>query len=318
MIGLSLWTWFLSAMFGVKSLMVGARATHPRGAGASGRLEILPSEAVPAHVFFARGAVLPVRLRHATLAQPDDAAKDIRSASMSCGDGAFDLFLHTGTANVFWDIPSFMAFVRASIGGEASLKALCERSPKANAAAAGGMRRAPSSFALLSYESMMVMRWADAAAERLVRYRLVPGDGETQDGVPDDADRAAPWAQARLANETRGPDYLAAEWATRLAAGPVVYRLEVQLRLRESAKDADYDAGAAWDPALYPWHRLGLVTLDAVLDAASLAALRLRVDHQPSSLGLFDARSSTDFNALGHVRARLYPWAQAARRLRGG
>ena len=237
---------------------------------------------------------------------------------MSIGDGELDLFLHTSVANPFWDIPSFLDFVWASLRGEAGLRALCERSPKARAAAEGGMRRAPSSFAPLSYASMMVTRWVDATGEQLVRYRLVPADGETNDGVPTPEDRATPWSQARAADERRAVDYLATEWAARLSAGPVVYRLQVQRRPRPGAPAAAYDAGTPWAPDVFPWRELGRVTLDAALDPAALAALRLRVDRQPASLGLFEATSATDFNALGHVRSRLYPRAQAARRLRGG
>ncbi len=77
--------------------------------------------------------------------------------------------------------------------------------------------RPPASFALLRYYGQHAFRWTDAGGvERSVRYALVPAAGEK------------PYIGLRLARR-RGRDYLQEELMRRLAAGPVLLKLEVQI-----------------------------------------------------------------------------------------
>lgn len=85
-------------------------------------------------------------------------------------------------------------------------------------AALTGLRRAPSSYAALSYHTQTVRFWVDRRGlRRLVRYRIVPADPEPVEpgliSVSELADRG------RLPSDSRSPDYLRREIRRPVAAG---------------------------------------------------------------------------------------------------
>ena len=107
---------------------------------------------------------------------------------------------------------------------------------------------APSSFARETYFGVTALRFTNAAgATRHGRYRLIPVAGN------DFLDAATAAA--------RGPNYLFDELATRLSAGPVAFRLAVQL-----AGDGDVvDNSTVHWPADRTVADLGTLTLTAVV-----------------------------------------------------
>lgn len=318
-LGLHAATCLVRAMFSLNALAKRGRGTHTWGVGASGTARVVDAPSFPGNAFFRPGRSFGVRLRHATLQQTDDASKDIRSASFALEDAGerLDLFLHTGTANPFWNATTFLQFVWATLRGEKGQIAYMERWPLARAAAVGGLRRAPDSFADLSYVSMMVFRYEDADGRELyARYRLQREDRGPDSGIPLQPDAERPWDQARLAAEARPPDYLRKELVERLGRGPVRFHLQLQVHVPSPADDVEItNAGRAWDEASHPWHELAELTLDAHLPPAETEGLKLRITNHPPSLGWLRATTLADYNSLGHIRASIYPPAQRARSL---
>jgi catalase len=88
----------------------------------------------------------------------------------------------------------------------------------------------PTSYATLTYHGIHAFAFADAAgAVRHGRYHLVPAAGEH--ALTDDEAAAA------------APDYLRDELAQRLAAGPVIFTLRVEVA---EAGDPVDDPTAVW------------------------------------------------------------------------
>jgi catalase len=88
----------------------------------------------------------------------------------------------------------------------------------------------PASYATIPYHGLHAFRWSDAdGGERYVRYTLRPAASVS---------RLKPWAAKRL-----GGDYLQREIVGRLAAGPVLFSLEVQIA---DPGDPTDDPSAAW------------------------------------------------------------------------
>lgn len=314
---------YLRTMFGLSAYALKkGRATHTYGVGAAGRLEIAESPAFPDHDFFRPGAVFPVRLRHANLEFGDDAASDIRGAALKLSEDSdrspLDVVMNTGTVSAFWTTTVFLDFVRAKMKGKEALAEYGRKYPPAFAAAVDGLRRAPESYATLRYHSQICFHFrARDGATRYVRYRLIPADGVPETGLPLPGDVRNPWNQERIAGESRPPDYLRAEFRTRLESGPVRYLLQIQLHeARPGDTDEVFNSGAAWPVESHPWLDLGTVTLDRPLGAAETERLRFNIANQPPSLGVIRARAYDDYNSIGDLRVRVYRFAQAMRFLR--
>jgi catalase len=112
---------------------------------------------------------------------------------------------------------------------------------------------APESFATEAYFGVTAYEFFNAdGASQFGRYRIVPEAGVH---VLDDASKAA-----------KGPEYLFEEIAARISAGPVSYKITVQLAAAEDVVD---DATIHW-PEDRPTFELGTVTLTAPIadDAA--------------------------------------------------
>lgn len=97
-------------LFGARALLTQKRPTHTLGVGALGKVTIVTNPSFPEHELFTPGRSFPVRIRHANLSTDDDAAVDVRAASLKFADSddesPLDLIMNTGRECVFWDIPS--------------------------------------------------------------------------------------------------------------------------------------------------------------------------------------------------------------------
>jgi catalase len=88
----------------------------------------------------------------------------------------------------------------------------------------------PTSYATIPYFALHAFKWIDAeGGERFVRYALRPAAKGS---------RLAPWSARR-----RGADYLQNEIRERLAEGPVLFSVEVQIA---EPGDPTDDPSAAW------------------------------------------------------------------------
>jgi catalase len=88
----------------------------------------------------------------------------------------------------------------------------------------------PASYATIPYYGLHAFRWQDAeGGERFVRYTLRPAAAVA---------RLKPWDARRL-----GGDYLQEELTRRLAAGPILFSLEVQIA---GPGDPTDDPSAGW------------------------------------------------------------------------
>jgi catalase len=91
----------------------------------------------------------------------------------------------------------------------------------------------PASYATIPYHGLHAFKWLDAeGGERFVRYTLRPAASVA---------RLKPWQARRL-----GADYLQREIRLRLAAGPALFSVEVQIAAPGDPTD---DPSAAWPKA---------------------------------------------------------------------
>lgn len=133
---------------------------------------------------------------------------------------------------------AFIELVEAQGAGPAALVKLprvLARHPSAlrTLPVAAPSLRPPASYAVIPYHGIHAFKWIDASGgSRNVRYKLVPRAGR---------ETIAPWTARR-----RGPDYLQQDIRTRLASGPIIFDLEVQIALPSDPVD---DPSAAWPKA---------------------------------------------------------------------
>jgi len=310
----------LKLLFGLKAFKTHGRGTHLIGVGSTGRLKVVDQPNFPTHEFFRPGREFTVALRHSNLEFPDDATLDIRGCALKLSDkdgSQMDLVMNTGTTAVFWNVPSFIDFVKGKKGGKEGQRLLLERSPLAYTAAISGLRRKPSSFTGLHYYTQVVFNFsAKDSAVRYVRYRVIPADGRPEDGLPTPVDFEKPWDQERFEGVSVPTDYLRQEFRDRLAHEKVSYRLQLQLHTASPDDPPEvFHAGLTWDEATHPWLDLAEITLDRSLTDPETERLRFNIDNQPKSLGVLPASSLDDYNSINYVRVKIYRLSQLARRL---
>jgi arachidonate 5-lipoxygenase len=303
--------------FGFVALARGLRATHSTGVGAEG--EFLVDATLPAHAFFRAGARMRATLRHATLQSSDDAALDIRGATIRLLDDRgeiLDLPMNTGPVNTFQNAWVLLDFMRVAPLGALGYRLFDRKHPRIWAETLKAYRRAPSSYTSLRYYGQLLYRFAAIDERpRYIRYRLVPGEDVEESGVPPAADLAHPFRQKRAHDEDRPRDYLRTELKERLSGGAVEYRLQAQLHeIHDDDDDVVRDTSREWDEATHPWHDLGRLKLERALDDREAEALCFNIAHQPESLGVLPATSASDFNSIGYLRTVVYAAAARARR----
>ena len=312
-------------LFGLGALRKKARTTHQYGVGGAGQLTIVENPDFPEHEFFQAGRTFPVNLRHGTVSFEDDAAMDIRSASIKFLDKqsetALDLIMNTGP-RTFLDAINFWKFTMASIMGKEEdeavsskgLEKFLKKEPVFEKIFATSLRRSPDSFAQLYYYSKLVNYFkAKDGKIRYVKYRLIPEAG-LESGIPTAKDLETPWLQKRLPDETRPIDYLRREYIERALEKQIIYRL--QLRLHENVEDNKqqiFSQEQDWDETTSPWLDLATVAIDRALSGEETEELRFSIGNQPDSLGIVEGESISDPNSINSIRAQVYGWAQSVR-----
>lgn len=302
-----------------------ARSTHKYGVGGAGQLTIVEDPAFPEHEFFQAGRTFPVRLRHGTVSFKDDAAMDIRSASIKFLDNqsetALDLIMNTGP-RTFLNAINFWQFTMASIWGKEEdepvnskgLEAFLKENPVFEKIFATSLRRSPDSFAQLYYYSKLVNYFkAKDGKIRYVKYRLIPESG-LESGIPSAKDMETPWLQKRLDSEDRPIGYLRAEYVQRASEQEIIYKL--QLRLHENVednKDKIFSQEQDWDESTYPWLDLATVAIDRALSSEETEKLKFNIGNQPDSLRIVEGESISDPNSINSIRTRVYEWARRVR-----
>jgi hypothetical protein len=287
----------------------GRRALYTHGVGARGRLRVLPRPkhagpdagnvghelvGVPGNAFFQDNREFRVEARFANRTQEDDAALDIRGCALRLSDGheRLDLLFATGA---FAPASSLLDFRRLLPHSDIRRGVLKHKVVREGLAA--GMRRAPASFADLSYFHPLALEWLTPNAESyLVRFRLVPREpvlsvpnaAGVRDalGLPDAEDLQHLWQQERRPSETRDGDYLRRELHDRLANGRTVsFQLEMQFHLPDRDDSLDwYDASLEWDERAFPWRPLAELVLDRPLNEEESEALQFDPARLPASL----------------------------------
>jgi hypothetical protein len=310
----------------------GRRAVYRHGVAARGRLRVLPAaDGVPDSVSFVPGADFPVEARFANRTQEDDAALDVRGCALRLprdAAGPLDLLFATGA---FAPANCLMDFLRLLCPFGLRRGILAHKVLREGLAA--GMRRAPRSFAGLSYYHPLVLEWlTPAAGYYLVRFRLVPisrralapGSGETitepganarrlidptAHGLPDEEDLRHLWQQERRAGETRDRDYLRRELRDRLSGQTVSFQLEAQFHLPCRGDSLDwYDPSLEWDERTHPWRPIAEECEALRFDPARLPTA-LRVPMPDSETDVYDPRSlaASMFRVAGAL-GRLRTW----------
>ena len=107
-----------SLLFMLAAFKNKGRATHKYGVGGAGTLKVVERQEFPEHEFWEPGKVFPLQIRHGTVTFEDDAAMDLRSASLKLSDqpekSPLDIIMNTGP-RTFRDIIEFWNFTLASI-----------------------------------------------------------------------------------------------------------------------------------------------------------------------------------------------------------
>ena len=320
-----------------RPLRDGRRPRYAAGIGARGRLEMLGGESEgdsaswPPSDFFIPGRQLPVEMRFSNATQDDDASLDVRGCALRIGGGAdrLDLLFATGEFSPFSTLIDFQRYLSYS-----SLKKVAAKSRTFCEGLAAGLRRAPDSYANLSYYHQLVLEWATTDARcYLVRFRIVPSaapassdDEDVADarrrvaGIPSDDELHEFWKQARSPDETRPADYLRKELSERLTGGSTIhFRVEAQFHEPQPCDTPDwYDASIEWESRESPWTPIARIVLDEpmsdgdserqVFDPSRLP-LSLTVPRPDRLTDVFDPRAlaSARFR-IARVSARVRQW----------
>jgi hypothetical protein len=270
-----------------RPLRNGRRPQYATGIGARGHIEMLGAESGgdttdwPPSDFFIPGRRLPVEMRFSNATQDDDASLDVRGCSLRIGGGAtdrLDLLFATGEFSPFSTLIDFQRYLRYS-----ALEKLAAKSRTLCEGLAAGLRRAPRSYADLSYYHQFVMEWATTDARcYLVRFRIVPESApkscDDEDvvetarrvrGIPSEDDLRTFWRQERRGDESRPVDYLRQELSERLTRGEAIhFRLEAQFHEPQPCDTLDwYNATIEWESRESPWSSIARIVLDEPMSA---------------------------------------------------
>ncbi|QRK07137.1 hypothetical protein JQX13_45010 [Archangium violaceum] len=310
-----LWVWsylLVWALVIVASIIKRVRMSHNNGLVGMGRLTLVDNPAFPAHDFFQPGREFRCRLRHASVTYPDDAALQVRAATLkfenSQWESPLDLEMNTGTTSLFWSARTFLEFFWLQHGkGWVSFVPYYKKYPDGLRAAREGVRDLPSSFALMRYHSQTpTLFLARDGVTRYVKYRLIPEDpSQPETGIPSPERAATVWDARPPAGETPNRTYLKDEYAQRVAAGPVVYRLQLQLHTASAGDSPEiFNSNKAWDEATHPWMELARVEITQVGTWQEAVLTRSSIHHAPPSLASIPANSMDDYNSVNTLRGR--------------
>jgi len=212
-----------------KGFLVAGSFTATAEARALSRAAHLTGEPVPTLVRFSNGAGSPhqpdnqpgIRGMAAKFFLPNGSTTDISAQTArlfisSTPDGFIDFLRATKRdALLGWRLARYVVRYPQFL-----------RTLRANASAT----RVPVSYATVGYHALHAYRWVDAnGGERFARYHWVPQAGEH-------------FLSSRAA-QSKNADFLTDEMKARLADGPVLFDLQVQIA---GAKDSTTDPSAPW------------------------------------------------------------------------
>jgi len=308
-----------------KPLFSRRRAFYRDGVGARGHLQLLHAVeeratciGITQNELSAPGQRIPIQVRFSNRSQEDDASLDIRGCALQIMSGSvsrIDLLFATGKFAPFSSLFEFRKFAFRR-----NLSKVIRKNKIIREGLAAGMRRAPSSFADLSYYHQFVIEWLTPSAEnRIIRFRIVPEPGnsqtpeslqQTSPGLPDEEDLQHLWLQNRRSIETRSHDYLRKELRDRLSSGQfVMFQLQVQEHCPDSGDSLQwYDASLEWDQERCPWVPLATIMLEELMSDAECDALIFDPGNLPQSLNVPQPENLTDVDdprALAAARHRI-------------
>ena len=293
----------------VASMVQRRRMSHNCGVLASGKFRVVDAPQFPPHDFFTPGREMRCRLRHAPVSYDDDTVIQVRSASLKLADAdvesPLDLEMNTGTISLFWSARSFFEFVGRKDDKPLPYGKYYDKYPVGLAAAKEGIRRSPSSFAEMHYYSQTVQYFVGIdGVQRYVKFRLLPATDAPETGIIPPEELVNRWSEERPPGETKNRSYLKAEYAERVARGPVKYRLQLQLHT-PSPDDTNeiFSCSAVWDEATHPWMDVATVEMDTMLSLKDESRAIFSLRHCPPSLALIPARSLDDYNSINYLRA---------------
>jgi catalase len=222
----------------------GYRALHAKGTLCKGTFTATPEASTLTRAAHMQGDTLEATFRFSNGAgnpHHPDYAPDPRGFAVKiyAPDGERTDLVCVTTPRFLTRTPeAFIEFVALqSAGPAAAYKAplFFARHPEAVKAlpAAVPTLRPPASYASVPYHGLHAFRWLDEhGGARHVRYHIVP-------------ELPVKWLSPMAARK-RGPDYLQQDLRERLAAGPVVFSLEVEIAIPGDPVD---DPSVSWPKA---------------------------------------------------------------------
>ncbi len=303
-----------------RPLWSGKRELYRHGVGVRGHLRVLPlapvgnSQMRPDNEFFSPGEEFEIEMRFSNRSCADDAALDIRGCAIRFSReeaSPLDLMFATGAYAPVSTLTEF----RLALPFQ-NQKKLIEHNSIIREGFAAGVRRAPQSYALLSYHDPFTLEWLSPDARHyLVRLRVIPANTQTEitdleQGIPAIDDLQHLWVRERHQDETRRPDYLRQELSQQISAnGSVAFQLQVQFHEPGSNDSLDwYDASVEWDITACPWYPLAEVTLTETMDKQEGENVRFDPSNLPPSLHVPSSpnlASFTDPRAIAAARFRI-------------
>ncbi|MCB9252828.1 MAG: hypothetical protein H6605_10200 [Flavobacteriales bacterium] len=285
------------------------RMSHNNGIGGEGWLKITEEPEFPEHDFFEKGAVFPVRIRHASATFLDDAMNCIRSISIKFAHNRykspFDLEMNTGETSLFWSAASFMQFAkkRNEKWGVEYVE-YNRHYPEGLEGAKKAVRRHATSFYNLHYYAKTPFLFMGKdKIKRYAKYRIIPLEDVKESGLEYNISDWDMSNQRVLPHEKRGRNFLKYEYEDRIKRHGASYRLQIQVRTASDDEDPEiFNNMVPWNEQIYPWMELATFHIDKVLDWKESTLSVFSLNNMPKSLGVLPAKSIFDYNSLNYMR----------------
>jgi len=306
--------WLYSRMFSIiiaifLSFSQRQRMSHNNGIAGEGYLKIVDNPAFPEHDFFKKGAVFPVRIRHASATFLDDAMNCIRSISIKFSHNQFkspfDLEMNTGETSLFWNAVSFLKFgkLRKEKWGVEYVE-YNRRYPEGLEGAKKAVRRHVSSFHNLHYYNKTPLLFIGTdKIKHYAKYRIIPFDKEPESGIEHHLSDWDVSNQRVLPHETRGRNYLKYEYESKVQKEGAKYWLQIQIRRASDDDDPEiFNNMKPWDEQIFPWTDLAHFNIERILDWKESTMMAFSLNNMPKNLGVIPAKSIYDYNSLNYMR----------------
>ena len=231
----------IEAIRGTGGACPGSRALHAKGTMYRGTFTATPEAAKLSRAKHLGGSPVPILVRFSNGSgnptQPDGSS-GVRGVAVkfTLPDGK-TTDVSTQTAGLFVSaVPDgfvdLLKAIRPGLTKPLRMAGLFAKNPALLRALPGlaAAGKTPASYATIEYHGLHAFRWVDAdGGSRFVRYHLIPAAGVEH-------------LNPREARK-REPDFLTDEFATRLAAGPVLFEYRVQIA---GPDDTTVDSSAPW------------------------------------------------------------------------